>query len=64
MRYLTRSCSGATENWVENSYALVLTRTVQTRIAAGFDCFARMLQDAGFRYTVYFENRKPVFDKL
>lgn len=34
------------------------------QIAAGFDCFARMLQDAGFRYTVYFENRKPVFDKL
>lgn len=33
-------------------------------IAAGFGYYAQMLRDAGFRYTVHFENRKPVFDKL
>ena len=33
-------------------------------IAVRFDYYAQMLRDAGFRYTVHFENRKPVFDKL
>lgn len=33
-------------------------------IASRFDYYAQMLRDAGFRYTVHFENRKPVFDKL
>jgi histidinol-phosphatase (PHP family) len=33
-------------------------------IAARFGYFAQVLRDAGFRYTVHFEDRKPVFDKL
>lgn len=33
-------------------------------IASKFDYYTQMLRDAGFRYTVHFENRKPVFDKL
>ncbi|MFY9568590.1 MAG: histidinol-phosphatase HisJ family protein [Acetivibrionales bacterium] len=33
-------------------------------IAIHFDYFAHLLRDAGFEYTVHFENRKPVFDKL
>ncbi|NMA33914.1 MAG: histidinol-phosphatase HisJ family protein [Clostridiaceae bacterium] len=33
-------------------------------IAARFGHFAQLLRDAGFKYTVHFENRKPVFDKL
>lgn len=33
-------------------------------IALRFDYFAQLIRDAGFRYTVHFENRKPVYDKL
>ena len=33
-------------------------------IGIRFDYFAQMLRDAGFKYTVHFENRKPVFDVL
>lgn len=33
-------------------------------VAARFEYFSQVLRDAGFRYTVHFENRKPVFDKL
>jgi histidinol-phosphatase (PHP family) len=33
-------------------------------MAARFGHFAQVLRDAGFKYTVHFENRKPVFDKL
>lgn len=33
-------------------------------IASGFEFFAQVLRDAGFKYTVHFENRKPVFDSL
>ncbi len=33
-------------------------------IAMRFEHYAQMLRDAGFRYTVHFEGRKPVFDKL
>lgn len=33
-------------------------------IAVKFDYYAQLIRDAGFKYTVHFENRKPVFDKL
>lgn len=33
-------------------------------IGLRFDYFAQMIRDAGFRYSVHFENRKPVYDKL
>lgn len=33
-------------------------------VAARFEYFSQVLRDAGFKYTVHFENRKPVFDKL
>jgi histidinol-phosphatase (PHP family) len=33
-------------------------------IGIRFDYFAQMLRDAGFKYTVHFEERKPVFDRL
>jgi histidinol-phosphatase (PHP family) len=33
-------------------------------IAGRFKYFAQMIRDAGFSYTVHFEERKPVFDKL
>ena len=33
-------------------------------IGIRFDYFAQMLRDAGFKYTVHFEKRKPVFDRL
>ncbi len=33
-------------------------------IGLHFDFYAQMLRDAGFEYTVHFENRKPVWDKL
>lgn len=33
-------------------------------IAGRFEYFAQMIRDAGFSYTVHFEERKPVFDKL
>jgi len=33
-------------------------------IGKRFDLFAQMLRDAGFKYTVHFEKRKPVFDRL
>lgn len=33
-------------------------------LAARFEYFAQVLRDAGFRYTVHFEDRKPVYDKL
>ena len=33
-------------------------------IAMRFDYFAQMLKKAGFDYTVHFENRKPVWDRI
>lgn len=33
-------------------------------IGMRFDYFAQMIRDAGFKYTVHFEKRKPVFDPL
>ena len=33
-------------------------------IAARFDYYAQLIREAGFKYTVHFEDRKPVFDKL
>lgn len=33
-------------------------------IGVRFDYFAQMLREAGFKYTVHFEKRKPVFDPL
>ena len=33
-------------------------------IASGFGYYADMIREAGFKYTVHFEKRKPVFDKL
>lgn len=33
-------------------------------IGLRFDFFAQMIRDAGFKYTVHYEDRKPVFDKL
>ncbi len=33
-------------------------------IAARFGYFAQVLRDAGFKYTVHFEQRRPVFDAL
>lgn len=33
-------------------------------IGLRFDYFAQIIRDAGFKYTVHFENRKPVYDKL
>jgi histidinol-phosphatase (PHP family) len=33
-------------------------------IAVRFDYFSQLIREAGFRYTVHFEDRKPVFDKL
>ncbi len=33
-------------------------------IALRFDYFTQMLKSAGFNYTVHFENRKPVWDKI
>ncbi|MGE5615089.1 MAG: histidinol-phosphatase HisJ family protein [Bacillota bacterium] len=33
-------------------------------IAARFGYYAGMIRDAGFKYMVHFEGRKPVFDKL
>ncbi|HEX2945798.1 MAG TPA: histidinol-phosphatase HisJ family protein [Clostridia bacterium] len=33
-------------------------------IAMRFDYYSRMLRESGFKYTVHFEERKPVFDKL
>jgi histidinol-phosphatase (PHP family) len=33
-------------------------------IAFKFDYYSQMLRDAGFKYTVHFEKRKPVFDPL
>jgi len=36
----------------------------QESISLKFDYYAQMLRDVGFKYTVHFENRKPVFDKL
>ncbi len=33
-------------------------------IGIRFDYFAQMLRDAGFKYTVHFEKRKPVFNRL
>ncbi len=33
-------------------------------IGVRFTYYAQMLRDAGFKYTVHFENRKPVFDPL
>lgn len=33
-------------------------------IALRFEYFTQMLKDAGFNYTVHFENRKPVWDKI
>ncbi len=33
-------------------------------IAARFDYFTRLIKEAGFKYTVHFENRKPVFSKI
>lgn len=33
-------------------------------IGLRFDYFAQIIRDAGFRYTVHYEDRKPVFDKL
>jgi histidinol-phosphatase (PHP family) len=29
-----------------------------------FDYFKELLEEAGFKHTVHFENRKPVFDRL
>ena len=37
-------------------------RTVH--IGLRFDYYAQMIRNAGFTYTVHFENRKPVWDKL
>lgn len=34
------------------------------RIAARFEYFSQVLRDAGFKYTVHFEKRKPVFYRL
>jgi len=34
------------------------------RIAARFEYFSQVLRDAGFKYIVHFEKRKPVFDRL
>lgn len=33
-------------------------------IGLRFDYFAQMIRDAGFKYTVHYEDRKPVYDKL
>lgn len=33
-------------------------------IGMRFDYFAQLLRNAGFKYTVHYENRKPVYDKL
>jgi histidinol-phosphatase (PHP family) len=33
-------------------------------IASRFGHYAGVIRDAGFKYTVHFEERKPVFDKL
>jgi len=33
-------------------------------IGKRFDYFAQMIRNAGFKYTVHFEKRKPVFDRL
>lgn len=33
-------------------------------IGLRFDYFAQMIRDAGFKYTVHYENRKPVYDML
>lgn len=33
-------------------------------IGLRFDYFAQIIRDAGFKYTVHFENRKPIYDKL
>jgi histidinol-phosphatase (PHP family) len=33
-------------------------------IGARFDYYAQIIREAGFEYTVHFEDRKPIFDKL
>ena len=33
-------------------------------IGLSFNYFAQIIKDAGFRYTVHYEDRKPVYDKL
>ena len=33
-------------------------------IGLRLDYFAQIIRDAGFKYTVHYENRKPIFDKL
>lgn len=33
-------------------------------IAIKFDYYSQIIRDAGFRYTVHFENRKPIYDRL
>jgi histidinol-phosphatase (PHP family) len=33
-------------------------------IGLRFDYFSQIIRNAGFKYTVHFENRKPVWDKL
>ena len=34
------------------------------QIGLRFDYFAEIIRNAGFKYTVHYENRKPVYDKL
>jgi len=33
-------------------------------IGLRFDFFMQIIKDAGFKYTVHYENRKPIYDKL
>ena len=64
MPFTISKYSGVTANLAENWCASDRTRTRQTTLAARFGYFAQVLRDAGFRYTVHFEDRKPVFDKF
>jgi len=35
-----------------------------SHIGLRFDYFSQLIRDAGFKYTVHFEERKPVFDRI